>query len=178
LKKAIFLDRDGVINKVKVINGKPYAPNHFNEIILFSNLKKILNILRSLDYLIIVITNQPDVKRKKTSLATVRKINKFIKKSLPVDDIFVCFHDNDDKCKCRKPKPGNILLAAKLYNINLKNSYMIGDTWKDISAGRKAGCKTIFLDHGYNIKKPKNYNFIIKSMKELIKIISKKKIKN
>jgi D-glycero-D-manno-heptose 1,7-bisphosphate phosphatase len=172
LKKAIFLDRDGVINKAKVINGKPFAPNYLNEIILFPNLKNILNILKGLGYLIIVITNQPDVKRKKTSLETVIKINKFIKKFLPVDDIFICFHDNDEKCECRKPRPGNILLAAKLYNINLKDSYMIGDTWKDISAGRKAGCKTIFFDHGYNLKKPKNYDFLVKSMKEIIKIIS------
>ena len=173
MKKAIFLDRDGVINKVKIVNGKPYAPNNFNEIIFFPNLKKILNIFKNLGYLIIVITNQPDVKRKNTTLATVTKIHKFIKKSLPIDDIFVCFHDNDDKCCCRKPKPGNILAAAKLYNIDLKNSYMIGDTWKDISAGYKAGCKTIFFDHNYNLKKPKKYNFLIKSIKDLIIIISK-----
>ena len=101
-----------------------------------------------------MITNQPDVYRKKTSKIDVKLINNFLKKKLGLDDIYVCYHDNIHKCDCRKPKPGMILLAKKKWNINLKNSFLIGDRLSDIIAGKKAGCVCFFINYHYNEKLP------------------------
>ena len=117
-----------------------------------------------------MITNQPDVSRKKIKKLKVDEINILIKKKLNLDDVFVCYTDND-KSKFRKPNPGMILKAAAKYNINLKKSYFIGDRWKDIDAGRKAYCKTVFIDHNYNEKLNLKPNYKIKKFKEVLSFI-------
>ena len=90
-----------------------------------------------------------------------------------LDDIFVCYHDDHDGCKCRKPKPGLLLDAGKKWNIDLKNSYIIGDRWKDIEAGKYAGCKTIFIDFNYKEPKPKNPDFTTNSLHNAVHFIGK-----
>lgn len=171
MKKAIFLDRDGVINKAFVINGKPYPPYKLTDVKILNGVKKAMSLLKSSQWMIIVITNQPDVSRGITSQLKVEKINDFLKLKLPIDEIYTCYHDNNDYCECRKPKPGSIKLAAKNNTIDLKESYMIGDRWSDIEAGKIAGCKTIFIDNNYIEKKPFNYTFRVKSLKEATDII-------
>ena len=94
-------------------------------------------------------------------------------KKLPLDNIYTCFHDDSDYCDCRKPKPGAILKASKKYNIDLSQSFMIGDRWKDIEAGKKAGCKTIFINYNYSEKKPNNYDYKVSSLYEASQIIEK-----
>ena len=96
-----------------------------------------------------MVTNQPDVSRGKIKKKTVIKMHNYLLSETKLDDIFVCYHDDHDDCKCRKPKPGLLLEAGKKWNIDLKNSYIIGDRLKDIEAGKYAGCKTIFIDWGY-----------------------------
>jgi len=98
---------------------------------------------------LIAITNQPDVARGTQSRAVVESINAFILSKLPIREIFVCFHDNADDCACRKPKPGLILQAAEKYGLDLSQSWMVGDRWKDVSAGQAAGLRTIFVDYHY-----------------------------
>jgi D-glycero-D-manno-heptose 1,7-bisphosphate phosphatase len=173
MKKAIFLDRDGVINAVKLTDGKPHPPKDINELILLPNVGKALEILKRAGYLLIVISNQPDVARGKIKVETVDDINQFLKELLLIDDIFTCYHDDDENCNCRKPKPGNILKAAKQYNINTKNSFMIGDRWRDIEAGKNSGCKTCFIEYNYQEKSPKNYDYKVKSLYDAAKIILK-----
>jgi D-glycero-D-manno-heptose 1,7-bisphosphate phosphatase len=173
MKKAIFLDRDGVINKVELINGKPYPPMSIDGLVLLPKVNESLEFLKNAGYLLIVITNQPDVTRGKANREAIEFIHEFMKKTLPLNDIFTCYHDDHDNCSCRKPKPGNILEAANLYDIDLQKSFMIGDRWRDIEAGIKAGCKTFFIDYGYQEKKPTNYDFKVKSLYEAVKIILK-----
>ena len=96
------------------------------------------------------ITNQPDVARGTQTREIVEQINAFLLDRLPIEEIFVCYHDNHDQCDCRKPKPGLIIAAAQKYKIDLNNSFMIGDRWTDVEAGRRAGCKTFFIDYEYN----------------------------
>jgi D-glycero-D-manno-heptose 1,7-bisphosphate phosphatase len=94
------------------------------------------------------------VTRGSQSRDTVESINQALKTSLPLDDVFVCYHTDKDNCECRKPKPGMILEAARKHNIDLSRSFMVGDRWRDIDAGHNAGCKTILLDNSYNERTP------------------------
>jgi D-glycero-D-manno-heptose 1,7-bisphosphate phosphatase len=171
MNKAIFLDRDGVINQVNLADGKPYPPKDISELILLPKVNESLQLLKDAGYLLIVITNQPDVVRGKTKIETVESINQFLKDLLPIDDIFTCYHDDIEDCNCRKPKPGNILKAADQHNINIPSSFMIGDRWRDIEAGESAGCKTFFIDYSYQEKQPESYDFKVKSLYEATKII-------
>jgi len=148
--KAIFLDRDGVLNDAVIVHNKPYPPNSLNKLKISSGVKKGMRQLKELGYLLIVITNQPDVARGTTSLANVDEINSYLRKELNFDDIFCCFHDNNDNCECRKPKPGLIFSAAKKWDIDLTSSFMVGDRWRDIETGKNAGIKTILIDHDYD----------------------------
>ena len=171
MQKAVFLDRDGVINHCKIIKGTPYPPNQINEVEIIYGVEESLKRLKTAAYLCIVITNQPDVARGKIPLKNIQEINNFLLDKLPIDEIFTCYHDDKDDCECRKPKPGSILKAAIKYNIDLSKSYMVGDRWKDVDAGEKAGCQTFFIDNKYNEKQPNNPSHSVSSLKEAADII-------
>ena len=164
MRKAIFLDRDGVINKTFIKNGLPYSPPTFELLEILPGVKESILRLKKLNFVCLVVTNQPDVSRGIIEKETVIKMNNYLKDEIKLDDFFVCYHDDHDNCKCRKPKPGLLLEASKKWDIDLKKSYMIGDRWKDIEAGKNAGCKTIFIDHNYKEAKPKNPNFSTDSL--------------
>ena len=172
--KAVFLDRDGVVNKAVVIHQKPYPPANLNELEILPDVALALNNLREEGYKLIVVTNQPDVARGKVALETVKEINSSLQKQLPIDEFFCCFHDDSDSCECRKPKPGGILNAVQKHNIDITQSFMVGDRWRDIEAGEAAGCKTMFIDYGYNEKQPMNWDYRVKSLYEASKIILEK----
>jgi D-glycero-D-manno-heptose 1,7-bisphosphate phosphatase len=171
MNKAIFLDRDGVINNIIVNKGLPSSPSKFEEFKILPGVRESISKLKKLNFYCILVTNQPDVSRGKIKKEIVDKMNEYIKKELDLNDVFVCFHDDEDNCKCRKPKPGLILDATKKWNINLKKSYMIGDRWKDIDAGTKSGCKTIFIDNKYNESIKSKPNFVSKDLLNAVKII-------
>jgi|TARA_B110000259_G_C14022069_1_gene403387 D-glycero-D-manno-heptose 1,7-bisphosphate phosphatase len=168
--KAFFFDRDGVLNEAVIIKKKPYPPNNIHELILEKFAENIIIFLKKLNYKIFVFTNQPDVTRKTTKKNEVIKINNFIKKKFDIDDLFVCYCSKDT-CFRRKPNPGMIYDAKKKWNIDLRNSYVVGDRYKDIKAGKNAGVKTIFLDKKYNEKKLAKPDFVIKSLNEIKKIL-------
>ena len=168
-KKAIFFDRDGTLIKTKISNdNKPIAIKELNECIIFPSVKKILNKLKK-NFLIFVITNQPDVANKKNLKLNVIKVNNYLKKVLPIKKFFVCYCNNN-KCNFRKPNIGMILKAKKKYNLDLANSYVIGDRWKDIDSGNKAGCITIFLEKKYNERLKTKPNYTINYFYKLKKI--------
>src|SRR3990167_11342850 len=155
LKRAIFLDRDGVLNHTVIKNGKPYPPSSVDDLIITNDANDALLQLKKAGFLLIGATNQPDVARGKTTIAAIQAIHDKLLASLPLDEIRVCYHDDSDQCQCRKPAPGLLLEAAKDYGIDLSQSMMIGDRWKDIEAGQRAGCKTIWLNKNYYEPKPK-----------------------
>ena len=173
MKKAVFLDRDGVVNKAFIRNGLPTPPISLNELEILPGVKESILRLKKLNYICLLVTNQPDVSRGKIEKKTVIKINNYLKDETKFDDIFVCYHDDHDKCNCRKPKPGLLLEASEKWNIDLKKSYMIGDRWKDIEAGKCAGCKTIFIDYNYKETKPKNPDFTTDSLLSSVHIIER-----
>jgi D-glycero-D-manno-heptose 1,7-bisphosphate phosphatase len=153
MNKAVFLDRDGVINKAVVIDSKPFPPASINELEIIEGVKEGIAQLKEAGYIIIVATNQPDVARGKTALQKVQEINSFLESKLSIDEVYCCYHDGPDNCHCRKPKPGMLLDAAEKYRIHLQQSFMIGDRWRDIEAGKEAGVTTILIDYNYDEKK-------------------------
>lgn len=168
-KKAIFLDRDGVINNTIIVNKKPYPPTRMGEIHVIDGIKDLIKMWHDKGYLVIVITNQPDIGRNVVNVRTVNKINNFLKYEVLFDDLFMCPHRDRDNCECRKPKTGLFRKASDKYGIDFKESYMIGDRWKDIDAGKRIGCKNlIFIDYNYEEKKPDSQDYTFSSIKELL----------
>jgi D-sedoheptulose 7-phosphate isomerase len=151
---AIFLDRDGVLNRAYVRDGKPLPPPSQQDLEILPDVASSLHDLKAHGFALYVITNQPDVARGTLTQATVAAMNQKLKSSLPIDDIFVCYHDDNDDCACRKPRPGLLFEAQRKHNIDLSRSFVVGDRWRDIDAGHNAGCKTILIDYGYRERKP------------------------
>ncbi|OGT42161.1 MAG: hypothetical protein A3F13_05010 [Gammaproteobacteria bacterium RIFCSPHIGHO2_12_FULL_40_19] len=172
--KAIFLDRDGVLNRVTVVDGVPQSAKSLSEFIMFDDVPDALDALKKMGFLLIVITNQPDVARGTIKKEAVEDIHHYLKKKFPIDAIYSCYHDNKDACDCRKPKSGLITDAAKYYNISLRSSFVIGDRWKDMLAGKNAQCRTIFLDAGYAETKKHTVvaDCVVRSLKEAVEWIS------
>lgn len=171
MRRAVFLDRDGVINRAIVRDGKPYPPASLAELEILPGVLEALQKLHDANYLLVVVTNQPDVARGTSKREEVEIINTFLSSQLPIDDFKTCYHDSGDKCNCRKPLPGALLEAAKEHNIDLSKSFMVGDRWRDIEAGASAGCKTFFINYRYAEQKPDAPDFIVSSLLEVKKII-------
>ncbi len=168
LRRAIFFDRDGVLNKAIVKNGKPYPPLKISELVVNSEAANVIQFFKNRNFLCIVITNQPDVGRRKVKKKIVNQINFILKKKIKFDDIYTCFHRNNYSFD-KKPMPGMILKAKKKWKINLSKSYMVGDRYKDILAGLNSSLTTIYLKSDYkNDKKPKFYHYKVNSLKEVI----------
>ncbi len=168
--KAIFFDRDGVLIEAPVNKQKkPLSVKKVDEVKICEGVEEICKKYRH-DFYLIMITNQPDLQRKKNTKKNIENINLFIKKKLNLNDIFVCYSD-DEECFYRKPNPGMLIDAKKKYNIEFNNSYFIGDRWRDIDAGKKIGCKTIFIDRMYNEKLNFKPDYVVKDMKQILKII-------
>jgi D-sedoheptulose 7-phosphate isomerase len=148
--KAVFLDRDGVINKAFVRNGKPVPPPTLQELEILPGVPEALRELKQHSFKLLVVTNQPDVGRGTLSRETLDAMHKSLLARFPLDDILACCHTDKDACDCRKPMPGMLLEAARKHNIDLAASFMVGDRWRDIEAGYNAGCKTILIDYGYS----------------------------
>jgi D-glycero-D-manno-heptose 1,7-bisphosphate phosphatase len=153
-KRAVFLDRDGVINQAIVHHGKPYPPSRTDELKIVAGVAESLRDLKQAGFLLIVVTNQPDIARGTQNRASVDMIHQALREVLPLDDFFVCPHDDADQCDCRKPLPGLLLRAADKYDIDMPRSFMIGDRWRDVDAGASAGCATAWIDYGYREKLP------------------------
>lgn len=169
-KPAVFLDRDGVLNKSLIKNGKPKAPLLMKEFKFLHGVKKSINKLRK-KFVLIIITNQPEIKKGRLKINTLNKMNKKIIDELKIKNIYVCPHDDTDMCKCRKPKNGLIESAIKKFNIDRKASFLIGDRKKDIDAGIKSKLKTIYIKSNYNELKPNNFDYMCKNLHQSLKYI-------
>ncbi len=147
---AVFLDRDGVLNEpVFRGSGKPIAPWTLDEFHIL-DVGEPLNRLKDMGYLLFIVTNQPDIAKGIVDAEVVDEMNAMLLERYPISEAAVCPHADEDGCSCRKPKPGMILSLAEKWNVDLGKSYLIGDNWKDIEAGRNAGATSILLGREYN----------------------------
>jgi len=151
--KAVFLDRDGVLNHSLVREGLPY-PTGLEDLAIYADAAEALARLKQAGYLLIVVTNQPDIARGTVTRATVDEINAVLGAALPIDEFVVCAHDNAAGCSCRKPKPGMVLEAAARHAVDLRESFLIGDRWRDVDCGASAGVVTVLIDRGYRERAP------------------------
>ncbi len=144
-KRAVFLDRDGVINQTVWKMGKPRAPYTLEEFSFCAGVAEAISFLKEEGFVLVVVTNQPDVARGWVTREAVDLVNNYVSESLNLPDIRACFHTDTDRCECRKPRPGMLLEAAKEHNIDLSKSFMVGDRISDVEAGRSAGCRTVLI---------------------------------
>lgn len=160
-RPAVFLDRDGVINRALVRNGKPYPPGSLAEFEILPGVTAACARLQAAGFLLVVATNQPDVGRGTMAREVVEAIHEHMRHQLSIDAVEVCYHPGKgaSECECRKPRPGMLVHAAKDLGINLGRSWMIGDRWRDIGCGHAAGCRTILIDYGYaeELRQPPDY---------------------
>jgi D-glycero-D-manno-heptose 1,7-bisphosphate phosphatase len=154
--KAVFLDRDGVLNVPVVCDGRAYPPASVENLQIYRDAATALLALKQAGYRLIVVTNQPDIARGTQTWEAVDAINAAIGAVLPIEEFLVCAHDDADHCACRKPKPGLVLEAAERGGINLAQSFLIGDRWRDIDCGAAAGVRTVLLDRGYRERAPEH----------------------
>jgi D-glycero-D-manno-heptose 1,7-bisphosphate phosphatase len=150
MRRAIFLDRDGVLNRVYLqADGKTHPPKTLDQLEILPGVPEACRSLRRAGFLLIVVSNQPDVARGTQRREVVEAINQTLRLHISLDEVRICCHDNQDNCFCRKPKPGLLLDAARDWGINTAQSFMIGDRWTDIEAGRRAGCQTVLVNASY-----------------------------
>ncbi len=164
--RAVFLDRDGVINRAIVRQGKPYPPAGIAQLEILPGVPEALTCLRNAGFRLIVVTNQPDVARGTQAREAVEVIHAALQARLPIDEFRVCYHDDADQCQCRKPRPGLLLDAARDWGVRLDASYLVGDRWRDVEAGRRAGCVTVFVDYGYAETQPMHTDVRVRSLRE------------
>lgn len=150
----MFLDRDGVLNEAIVRDGRPYSPVTIDQLRIVPDAAAALGRLKAAGFLLIVVTNQPEVARGTQTRPAVEAMNAELGRQLPLDAFFTCWHDDPDECQCRKPKPGLLEEAAASLGIDLHRSFLVGDRWRDIDAGAAAGCRTVLIDYHYQERTP------------------------
>jgi D-glycero-D-manno-heptose 1,7-bisphosphate phosphatase len=148
-RSAVFLDRDGVLVEATVRDGVPQSARNLAELQILPGVEQACERLRAAGFVLIVVTNQPDVARGVLTAEAVEEMHRELHERLPLDDFAVCFHDDADGCDCRKPQPGLLLAAAERWKVDFATSFLVGDRWRDVEAARRAGCRAIFVDRGY-----------------------------
>jgi D-glycero-D-manno-heptose 1,7-bisphosphate phosphatase len=175
INRCVFLDRDGVLNQPVVRDGLPFPPANADEFILYPDVGEGCARLREAGFLLIVVTNQPDVGRGTQSWEAAEAIHRALREALPsLNGIEVCFHAGSrhgDPCDCRKPKPGMLLRAAARHDIDLKRSFLIGDRWRDVDCAHAAGCRAVFIDHGYSEALREMPEVIVSNFREAVKAV-------
>jgi D-glycero-D-manno-heptose 1,7-bisphosphate phosphatase len=171
MNRAVFLDRDGVINRSILVNGVPKPPLTIEDVEILEGAVYAIKILKAHGFIPVVITNQPDVARGKVSRLQVEVINRYLAAATSISYFYSCFHDDIDGCSCRKPAPGLINTAAADLDIDIPNSYLVGDRWRDIAAGQAAGCPSLFIDYSYQERTPEKPFRKVSSLEEAAKFI-------
>ena len=169
--KAVFLDRDGVLNAPELRDRRTFAPTSINQFKLLPGAAEAVQSLHDAGYFTIVVTNQPDLTTGKVNVETVDAFHNCLRDAMPIDDIMVCPHVNEDNCECRKPKPGLLIQAAEIREIDLTQSFLVGDRWRDIDAAYAAGCTSYFIDYGYDEELNHKPSFIVKDLSEAVRLI-------
>ena len=170
--RTVFLDRDGVINKVVYRDRKLTSPRNIEEFEFEAGVESALSRLKTAGFKLFVVTNQPELSRGLLTPESLRMMTDQIMKVLKIEEVRICPHDQADGCGCRKPRPGMLFDLANKYDLLLEESYMVGDTWKDSRAGNSAGCKSIIIDREYNAADPADWR--VSNLGEAVDLILKR----
>jgi D-glycero-D-manno-heptose 1,7-bisphosphate phosphatase len=176
-KRAVFLDRDGVLNRPVVRDGRPFPPALIAEFQLYPDTVDGCAQLKEAGFFLVVVTNQPDVGRGTQTRQIIDAMHARLRAAIPsLDAIEVCFHAgaaHGEPCDCRKPKPGMLLRAAVAYGIDLSRSFLIGDRWRDVDCAHAAGCHAVFIDHGYQESLREKPELTVSSFSDAVRAILK-----
>lgn len=153
-RRAVFFDRDGVLNDSDVRNGHPHPPETLADMRVSPGAREAVAALRAAGFVTICVTNQPDVARGTLDGAMADAMNEHLRSQLHLDDVLACYHDDADGCACRKPLPGMLVEGARRWGVALTESYMVGDRWRDVDAGDAAGCRTVYVDRSWPERSP------------------------
>mgnify|MGYP001616702971 CR=1 FL=1 len=165
--RALFVDRDGILNETVFIDSQMHSPRNWGEIRIYPEARRLRE-LKSLGFLLILVTNQPDIERDIVSLEFVDAVNGQFRKDFALDGIYCCpFASNDHPDK--KPNPGMFLRAAKDFSLTLSECFHLGDTERDVNAAMRCGCKSIIWDRPYN--KPLKADHRISTFEELKSVL-------
>lgn len=167
-RRGVFLDRDGVLIRALPRNGRPYSARNLDDVELLPLVPESCATLREAGAVLIVVTNQPDLTRGGLSAEALDETHAWLRRQVGIDDIRVCPHDDADECDCRKPRPGMLEAAAHDWRLDLGTSVMVGDRWRDVEAGRRAGCKTVFVDRGYDEEQPRDPDLVVDELSEAV----------
>lgn len=164
--RAVFLDRDGVLVRTLVGEGAPRSARTVGELELLPDVEEACTLLKEAGFVLVVVTNQPEIARGSVNVETVMRQNDVLRAALPLDEIVVCPHDDQDGCVCRKPQPGMLVDAAARLDLDLGSSFMVGDRWRDVEAGRRAGCRVIFVDRGHDEQQGPEPDAVVPSLED------------
>ncbi len=170
-RRAVFLDRDGVLNRVVWRDGKPASPRSLAELEIAPEAAQALALLKALGFALYVVTNQPDVARGRMARSCLDQMHDALGAVLPLDGIAVCAHDDIHACDCRKPKPGLLLTLAERHGIDLRRSWMVGDQDRDVACGRAAGCATVLIAASYNTGAGADY--VVGDLRHAVCVVAK-----
>jgi D-glycero-D-manno-heptose 1,7-bisphosphate phosphatase len=145
----VFLDRDGVLVRSDVVDGKPYAVRSLDDFEIIADAPRATKALREAGFFLVVVTNQPDVGNGIVAREVVEEMNRRLRTELGLDAVKTCFHAQTAGCACRKPSPALLVEAAREFGLDLAASYMVGDRSSDIACGAAAGCTTLFIERHY-----------------------------
>jgi D-glycero-D-manno-heptose 1,7-bisphosphate phosphatase len=171
MQRAIFLDRDGVINRALTRAGKPYPPASLDDFDVLPGVPEAVNRFKDAGFAVVVVTNQPDVATGVQRREVVEEMHNYLHRLMPIDDIKVCYHVDADDCSCRKPRPGMLVSSANERSLWLAESFMIGDRWRDIEAGKNAGCRTVLIRCPYQERPATNPDWVVDSLFEASELI-------
>lgn len=165
---AVFLDRDGVLIEAARSGGTPVAVHEADDMVVLPGVVDALEVFRESGLALVCVTNQPDVARGLVSAETVEHANESLRVRLRLDAVRCCPHDDPDPFGCRKPAPGMLIGAAAELGLDLGRSVMVGDRWRDVEAGRRAGCRTVFIDRGYDERRPSAPDFVVRDLGDAV----------
>jgi D-glycero-D-manno-heptose 1,7-bisphosphate phosphatase len=170
---AVFLDRDGTLNRQIVRGGKPYPPNTIEEFTLFDDAAESCLLLKRAGFALVVATNQPDVGRGTQRREVVEAMHHQLRIWIPeIDRIEVCFDPGRGEPSARrKPAPGMLLEAAEALQIDLSRSWMIGDRWRDVDCGKRAGVRTVLIDFGYQEDLREAPDHVVRTLGEAVRVV-------
>jgi D-glycero-D-manno-heptose 1,7-bisphosphate phosphatase len=174
-RPAVFLDRDGVLNEALVRDGVPRPPQSLDEFRVLPGVTEACDGLRQAGFVLVVVTNQPDIARGTQTRAEVDRIHERLRRLVPLDEVCVCPHDEPDACACRKPKPGMLLDAAQRLDLDLARSASVGDRWRDIEAALRAGVTAIHVDRAYDEPAPVGAHVAVANLPEAAAWIQQQK---
>jgi D-glycero-D-manno-heptose 1,7-bisphosphate phosphatase len=174
-RPAVFLDRDGVLNRPVIRDGRPFPPATLDEFEIYPGVADGCAQLKAAGFILVVVTNQPDVGRGIQSRELVEAMHRKLREAVPaLGAIEICYHagaSHGEPCDCRKPKPGMLFRAAADHAIDLRRSFFIGDRWRDVDCAHAAGCRALLIDHGYSERLREKPEFTVATFGEAVALI-------